>query len=276
LRTRQAYVDEAGTVTFGEVEAGNMIIAADGATVRDTVVNGNVIIAPAVGNGEVTLHNVHITGKLIIMGGGSNTINITGNSIVAQVQIEKSEGSAVRLFTDGNAAVATVIVTGGSSGVVLDGYVNSLVIETGTADVTVNGTIDTLVISAPEADVTISETAVVQELFSAPEAVGASISLMGTVAEVTISSPAAEVFQSETAQIESIGFSGAAVGAVFSPASGATVNNLVVNAIIEIIAEDDTVVIVNASLPTEVTVVGTTPETVTSSTVGSINDLYTQ
>lgn len=53
----------------------------------------NVIITEAVGNGEVSFTDVTITGNLIILGGGSNTIHMNGCNVHGKVKIDKDSSN---------------------------------------------------------------------------------------------------------------------------------------------------------------------------------------
>ena len=54
----------------------DVTITAAGTTMSDKTVEGDLIIAASVGNGNVTLDNVTVKGDLIVRGGGSNSIHI--------------------------------------------------------------------------------------------------------------------------------------------------------------------------------------------------------
>ena len=57
----------------------------------------NVTIGPDVGDGEVTLENVTITGDLIVQGGGSSSIKLDGCTVSGKVIMQKEGGEAPRL-----------------------------------------------------------------------------------------------------------------------------------------------------------------------------------
>jgi hypothetical protein len=78
-----AYHNQPITYT-GDVN-GNVILRADGSALSDAIVYGNLIVAEGIGEGAVTLNNVIITGKLIVRGGGPNSVHINGNSLFIQV-----------------------------------------------------------------------------------------------------------------------------------------------------------------------------------------------
>lgn len=65
------YGPESGTAT-----AGNVVIASPGIKLRNLIVAGNLEIAKAVGEGEATLDNVIVNGKLVAKGGNPKIIAV--------------------------------------------------------------------------------------------------------------------------------------------------------------------------------------------------------
>ena len=114
---------------------GNMIIAAS-SKINDVSVVGDLIIAPKLGDGEVTLDNVIVTGSLYVRGGGVDSIIITGNSSIGRIVVDNAGSSAVRIAVEGKAVVAAVVVSGGAeTEVIITGKVDVVVI---TASVTLS------------------------------------------------------------------------------------------------------------------------------------------
>ena len=90
---------------FDYSDAGNInglaVISASGATVKNMTVNGDLIIAAGVGEGEVFLENVEVTGRVFIEGGGENSIHFNDCNIRElvitknNVRVVLSNGSVV-------------------------------------------------------------------------------------------------------------------------------------------------------------------------------------
>lgn len=72
-----AYYDEA-KIYENENVNGNAILRVDGAGLKDAAVSGTLYVAEGVGEGDVRLENVK-AGRLVIRGGGVNSIYINGN-----------------------------------------------------------------------------------------------------------------------------------------------------------------------------------------------------
>ena len=62
----KAYYNKAGTYT-GDVD-GFVVVSADGVTLADMTISGNLIVAEGVDGGSVTLENVSVQGKCIVRG----------------------------------------------------------------------------------------------------------------------------------------------------------------------------------------------------------------
>lgn len=102
--------DQAGV--YGPVEGtatvkGSVIIKAEGVTLQNTVVEGDLTIDKAVGEGDVTLKNVTVKGTTYINGGGANSVHLIDTSL-AKAIVLKTEGS-VRIVASGNAEVGQLV-----------------------------------------------------------------------------------------------------------------------------------------------------------------------
>lgn len=116
--------------------AGVVVVNKSGATLKDTMINGDLIIAEGIGNGDVTLDNVKVTGNTIVHGGGENSIHIKGGSYTSLI-IEKTDDGKVRVVTSDGAAVNAVYVDDGNDDVILSGSFGTV-----TMDADVNLVID--------------------------------------------------------------------------------------------------------------------------------------
>lgn len=144
---------KAGTYT-GDVN-GSAVVSADGVTLENMHIKGDLIIAEGVGDGHIELDNVTVDGQLIVRGGGENSIIIKGDSQIGTISIERKDG-AVRVAVENGADVSMIAVNDGSNGVKIEGNVTTLNVANIDADVTIDGTIDNLNVSGPRATVTIS------------------------------------------------------------------------------------------------------------------------
>lgn len=111
----KCYYNEPGTYT--NIPTGNVIINTRGVTLKDSTVNGDLIIADGVGNGEIVLNNVTVMGRTIVRGGGENSIKLLNSSVLKGVVIVNSNVGKVRIYNS-KSVVNEVSV---KSEVILDG-----------------------------------------------------------------------------------------------------------------------------------------------------------
>ncbi|MFC9706539.1 S-layer homology domain-containing protein [Paenibacillus sp. NPDC056933] len=100
-----------GTYTLGNV-TGNVTISSQGVILKNTKINGNLKVLQSVGDGDVTLDNVVVTGTTEIQGGGPNSIHAV-NSILATVIVNKADGS-IRLVLEGGSDVQQLEIKSGA------------------------------------------------------------------------------------------------------------------------------------------------------------------
>ncbi|MBO9599919.1 MAG: hypothetical protein J7559_19120, partial [Cohnella sp.] len=87
---------------------GNVEISVPGVTLKNTVINGNLILGEGIGNGDAFLKNVTVKGTTTVKGGGSNSIHLE-NSVLLTIIVDRANGT-VRIVAEGTTTVATVIV----------------------------------------------------------------------------------------------------------------------------------------------------------------------
>lgn len=115
------YITQPGTVT--QVAAGgNVLVRSEGVTLKNLTVKGDLIIGDGVGEGEVILDGVIVEGKVIVRGGGPNSIIIRGNSDIGKIILTKINGE-IRVVVEGDADVEIIYVDDGSDDVILQGTV---------------------------------------------------------------------------------------------------------------------------------------------------------
>ena len=119
------YVNSPGTID--EVPVGNVMINVPGVTVKNLAVKGDLIIGDGVGEENVSLENVTIAGRLVVRGGGENSILITGNSKVDSIIITKVKGK-VRVITAEGTEIGEVLADG-SDDVILEGNFSSITVQ---------------------------------------------------------------------------------------------------------------------------------------------------
>jgi len=129
----------------GSTVAGNLLITSGNATLTDLTVAGDVIIGDGVGNGTVILDNVAIGGRLVIRGGGSDSIVLQDTTISTAIVQKLSDGS-VRIYGEDGSAIDYVEITDGKDAVIIECDVKNLTILADDILFVVNGEVHHMVI----------------------------------------------------------------------------------------------------------------------------------
>ncbi|MHA6532824.1 glycosyl hydrolase [Paenibacillus sp. BAC0078] len=138
------YYNTAGTVTGGAVE-GNVLVNHTGVTLKDSVISGNLYLAPGIGNGDASLENVTVQGAVYVAGGGENSIHVKDSKLTSVI-VNRPDGK-VRLAAEGSTTIKQLtvesasIIDVGSGTVISEAVIGST--AAGTA-VTGKGTISKL------------------------------------------------------------------------------------------------------------------------------------
>ncbi|PYI51489.1 S-layer homology domain-containing protein [Paenibacillus flagellatus] len=93
------YGPESGTTTI----AGNVTISAPGVTLRNTVIEGDLLLAESIGEGDVFLKNVTVKGATTVNGGGARSVHFE-DSVLLTVIVNKADGS-IRIVAEGSTSV---------------------------------------------------------------------------------------------------------------------------------------------------------------------------
>ncbi|WP_017814176.1 S-layer homology domain-containing protein [Paenibacillus shenyangensis] len=138
--------------------SGNVQLNAAGSTLRNMVINGDLLLGQGIGEGDALLDHVTVKGTTTVNGGGSHSIHVKDSNLATMV-INKKDGD-VRVETSGSTVIQqTVLQSGaileektnaGASG--FNNVVMSSLLPTG-ARVTMNGRFDAVDIAASSLDV---------------------------------------------------------------------------------------------------------------------------
>jgi len=161
FNTIKEFINTSGEHTL-DLE-GNLMINVPDVTLVDSNVEGDLIIGDGVGEGEVVLDNVNVTGRLLVRGGGAESIIIRGDSVVGSITIAKVDGE-VRVYAEDGTEVGTVLVDG-KDDVIIEGAFDNIVVLA--PDITVwatEATIKSAEIKGEEARIVIGEGSTVDKL----------------------------------------------------------------------------------------------------------------
>ncbi|MGZ7444177.1 S-layer homology domain-containing protein [Paenibacillus sp. TH7-28] len=92
--------------------AGDAFIKADGITLQNTVVKGNLTLAEGIGSGEVRLAGVTVEGELRVNGGGTNSVYLQ-DTAAKRLTVDKKDGQ-VRIVASGNTTLDTTVLSSGA------------------------------------------------------------------------------------------------------------------------------------------------------------------
>jgi hypothetical protein len=91
---------------------GNVAIISPDVTLKNTTINGDLILRESIGDGNVCLENVVVKGTTIVRGGGENSIVIR-NSSLGRV-IVRREGNVVRIVATGSTTIGEAELQSGA------------------------------------------------------------------------------------------------------------------------------------------------------------------
>lgn len=123
--------DKAGTygpAITPELYEGNVIVKADGVTLQNMQIKGNLTIAKEVKDGTVKLNNVTVAGETYVRGGGQDSIHINGGEY-GKILVEKQDGK-IRIVAT-NAEGIQVVISEDAKGeeVILNGNFEKVTVE---------------------------------------------------------------------------------------------------------------------------------------------------
>jgi uncharacterized repeat protein (TIGR02543 family) len=197
-------VTESGPATSEK----SIIVAKPGVALSAGTVKGDVIIGQGVGDGDVTLTDVDIKGRLIIAGGGSGSVHIRGKSSVPNIITAKTFGQPVRVAVESaEASVGTVTVSADSRATVE----------------TTNGAKVERIAVQPKTEVTASG-----EIVAAAGTGSTELTVAATASEVSVGAAGAKVELASTARVDKLSVGGENVSV--NVGSGATVREATVAA----------------------------------------------
>ena len=165
----------------------DILIDTPGSTLSNRIVD-NVWITSSVAEGTVTLDNVKIRGKLVIKGGGPNSIVVKGESDIPLVYMEK-ESKNLRLKVEKPAVVGTVNVNAGSINYIT-GEIESLITNVRRGEVRVEkAKVKTIEVKGEDSDLYVDKNSEINTITVNRSAVNAYMELDGKITSVVIAAP---------------------------------------------------------------------------------------
>lgn len=93
--------------------SGNLVINTAGVEVNNTTIDGDLILAEGIGNGDVRLNNVKVKGRVMARGGGKNSIYFNNVDVNGALVINK-KGGEIRIVSEGATKLSVVTLESGA------------------------------------------------------------------------------------------------------------------------------------------------------------------
>jgi hypothetical protein len=103
--------NKAGKYT-GDVN-GNLVVNTKDVILENMSIKGDLYLSEGIGNGEVALNNVKISGRTIVKGGGENSIVLNNTSVSGSLIIIKKDGK-VRVVASGSSEINNITLNSGA------------------------------------------------------------------------------------------------------------------------------------------------------------------
>ncbi len=172
---------------------GTVVVNTPNVTLKNKIIAGDLIIAEGVGEGDLSLEDVTVLGKVIVKGGGENSIHIIGSSSIVSLVVAKIDGS-VRIAVSGWGLVKTVYIEDGKNDVILTGEIGNVEVNTPNAQViALNAKIDNMAVKAENSKVVLADSAKVEKLSVDEKAKNTNLNIQGEVSKVEVSAPEVEL-----------------------------------------------------------------------------------
>lgn len=146
------YYQTAGVYT-DDVE-NSLLVNVPDVIIKNAKIAGDLVVGDGVGEGDLTLENVSIGGRLVVRGGGVNSIHIKG-STVSSVVVAKENG-AVRVVADNSSKVEYINIADGKDDVIIEGKVDTVIVENEAVPVILkDATVDTVQVNGDKAEISL-------------------------------------------------------------------------------------------------------------------------
>lgn len=191
-----------GGVHTKDIE-GNLVVNAKGVTLKDMTINGNLYLAEGIGEGNITLDGVTVTGDVIVEGGGINSIHIKGKSKIKNIKVSKAGEHPVRLAIGGTAVITGNVIL--ESPAVIEGTaakLDKLILKGGKVEIKGSISIKEIVVEAPTTLVMNGSNIIIDKVTIQPTAAQTVLSGNAQIKELNVA--ANEVKYASTLTVDKI------------------------------------------------------------------------
>ncbi len=151
----KTYIKADGVTSVAD---GNVMVNVPNITLKGLTIKGDLIVGDGVGSGDLTLDNVKVSGRLVVRGGGENSILLKNGSSVGSAMVCKADDGGVRIRSEEGCSIDVVNINDGMDNIILEGTFNQVVVNTNTTVVLNSATVTGLTIKAEKANVTLDGT----------------------------------------------------------------------------------------------------------------------
>ena len=99
--------------TYKNSVTGNLVVNAKDVVLKDMTIGGDLYLTQGIGQGDVTLENVKVTGKTYVFGGGVNSIKINNSILTGTLVLQKRDGK-IRIVAQGTTVISNTEIYSGA------------------------------------------------------------------------------------------------------------------------------------------------------------------
>lgn len=161
---------------YTSVPTGNIMVNVPGATLKDVIIHGDLIIGEGVGDGDLTLDGVTVEGRVIVRGGGVNSIMIIGSSDIGTIIVSRVDG-AVKISVENGSTVEIMYIDDGDDTVTIIGNIGHLVVSCDVPVLLQNGVVNKITLTVPGTNITAGTGSVIGSILDLAAALANIVSL---------------------------------------------------------------------------------------------------
>lgn len=199
-RLIEEVITESGTISHDV--RGSLLVNSGGVRLENMTIDGDLIIADGVGDGDIYAKNVKVGGNIVLRGCGENSFHLLGDfTLGGKLIVTKTTNGAIRVVNESGKTIPIVLVNDGKAGVVITGKIGTLVVVCDTPVSLEDAVVGTVSVTANNAAVTVGKNSSVSRLAVAAGAENTRLNVAGKVTTLDLN---AEVTLDRTGTISSI------------------------------------------------------------------------
>lgn len=186
---------------YSQDYTGNVMVNVPGVILKNLNINGDLIVGEGVGEGDLTLDNVSVTGRLVVRGGGVDSIVIKNNSAIGEAIIVTRNDGAVRIVLEDGTEAEVIYIEDGNDKVIFEGSLDTLIINSDVPVELIDAKVKEIKVFSPGSDIKADKDSEVDSILVYEEAVGSAITINGMVVSVVTAAPETTIKGKGTVEI---------------------------------------------------------------------------